>query len=360
MIDLSLVTEFIYQYFENVKVSNGGTHFNAKCILCGDSKKSHLKRRFNLDWNGGNTGYHCFNCGEHGSFVKLYALLKGISERDAVKDIFRKEIKWNSGDLKNKLNGKCDTEELVESENFNYIKTECHDVSLVTDSIIEKSLINALKKFYSDRKISLDHKMYIAYKGHYKNRIVIPIYDEHDNIIYFQARRIPGTNKYPKYKNPSAPKELVIMNKHIFDPIKPIVVTEGIIDAWMVGNQGTTCLGKYIQEEFLESLFKLTDRVIIALDNDDEAKKALRDFIKENKYSRKCKYFLYPAELSKFKDINKIVVEHSLSDSIYNIILKNSCDYSTAYTKLFISMKLVEGKNEDNIYRIGLHMPRRI
>lgn len=360
MIDLSLVTEFVYQNFESVKVSNGGTHFNSRCILCGDSKKSNFKRRFNLDWNSGNPGYHCFNCGRHGSFVQLYSILKGISEQDAVKEIFKKEISWNNEELKNKLvESECDTKECLPSDNFNDIVNECLDINSVTNSYTEKVLVEALKKFYVDRKISFDHKMYVAKCGNYRNRIIIPIYDAKGNIVYFQARQIPGTEMTPKYKNPIAPKELIIMNSHLFDCSKPVVITEGIIDAWMVGNQGTTCLGKYIQEEFLEKLFKLNEKVIISLDNDLEAKKALRTFINENKYSRKCKYFLYPADFSKFKDINNIVVENNLNDTMYNIILKNSCDYSIAYTKLFISMKLVEDKNEDNKFRNRLPLSGR-
>ena len=348
MIDLGFVSEFVFQHFEGVKVQ--GTHFLARCILCGDSKKSDFKKRFNLDWNNGNPGYHCFNCGRHGSFVQLYSILKGISEEEAVKEIFKKKINWDTASIKNKCSTRIlDVPECLPIENFNHIIKDCFDINSNPDSIISKALIEALKKFYADRKINVvNHRMYVAGNGEYKNRIIIPIYDVNDNIIYFQARRIPGTKKDPKYKNPISPKELIIMNEHLFDHTKPIVVTEGIIDAWMIGNQATTCLGKEISEAFLDHLFKLNKKVIIALDNDVEAKRALRKFINENKYSQKCKYFLYPFEFNKFKDINNIVVENDINFDMYDIILKNSCDYSTAYTKLFISMKFVEVKNEQN------------
>jgi len=49
MLDLQIVSDFVYENFERVSSSKNGTHFLARCLLCGDSKKSKSKRRFNLD-----------------------------------------------------------------------------------------------------------------------------------------------------------------------------------------------------------------------------------------------------------------------------------------------------------------------
>jgi hypothetical protein len=56
----------------------------------------------------------------------------------------------------------------------------------------------------------------------------------------------------------------------------------------MVGEQGTSCLGKEISEELIYELFKLTDTgIIIALDNDTEAYKSLARFMKKNPMQKK-------------------------------------------------------------------------
>ncbi|GAF98816.1 unnamed protein product, partial [marine sediment metagenome] len=186
-----------------------------------------------------------------------------------------------------------------------------------------------------------------------RNRIIVPIFNENRNIIYFQARRIPNTMLDPKYDNPIAPKELCILNRHRFDITKSIIVHEGLIDAFMVGDQGTSCLGKEISEDLLIELLKLTDKdVIIALDNDSEAYKALARFMKKNKYARKVKYFLYPDQFRGNDDINSIVRSEEQGINVYEMITQNSVSYSTAYTKLSILKLLKRGnRNENNSNR---------
>ena len=77
--DLQFVTQFMLQNFEQTKISGNGTHFLARCLLCGDSKKNPYKKRFNLNWNDGVPGWHCFNCGRYGNFIEIYSIVKGIS-----------------------------------------------------------------------------------------------------------------------------------------------------------------------------------------------------------------------------------------------------------------------------------------
>jgi hypothetical protein len=47
---LEEVTEFVYDNLDKVKVSKNGTHFNSRCPICGDSKKSLSKKRFHLQF----------------------------------------------------------------------------------------------------------------------------------------------------------------------------------------------------------------------------------------------------------------------------------------------------------------------
>ena len=355
MIDLEIVAQFMYAHFEQVKQSKAGTHFLARCPLCGDSKKSKTKRRFNLDFNNGVPGWNCFNCDEHGNFYDIYSRILGISYDDAVDRL--KNPAWQRGNKKKTTEIKDRfsedkkrpvQKEEVDFSHYNWIKTSCSEPP--------ERYIRALNQFRESRCIPAKYKLYIAYEGRYRNRIIIPVFDEEKNIVYFQGRRIPRTKLEPKYDNPASPKEIIIMNSHLFDKNKYIIVSEGVIDAWMVGNQGTTCLGKYISEEFLDKLFTMTSKgVIIALDNDIEGEKALFKFMKENKYSRKVKFFFHPSEFSEYDDINSIVRGKSVQN-VYELITRNSVNFSTAYTKLTISNKLLEGKsNANNESWIRLH-----
>lgn len=366
MIELETVSQFMIENFEQVQVTNHGRHFLSRCRLCGDSKINPYKKRFNMDWNNGIPGWHCFNCGEHGSFYDIYSRIKGLTLEEARKELH----KWNDEKIpkyvaKKSKRKKSKKKEEINREYFNWIKDDCY-ISPFTEGgifcqrgIMAKQYINRLMNFYEERKIPIEYEIYICHRGRYKNRIIIPILDENRNIIYFQARRLPKSGLTPKYDNPQAPKELCILNEHRFDREKYIIVHEGLIDAFMVGNQGTSCLGKEVSDKLLKELLKLTNKgVIIALDNDTEAYKSLGRFMRKSSYAQKVRYFMYPKEFVMFDDINSIVKERLYLD-VYELITQNSVRYSTAYTKLSI-LKMLGGnkRNENNsswnrLYRSG-------
>lgn len=367
--DLQFVTQFMLQHFEQTTASSGGTHFLARCLLCGDSRKNPYKKRFNLDYNNGVPGWHCWNCGKKGNFIEIYSIVKGISYDDAKLELFKK--KWEDKELKDKLekyHDKIRNPKLIkqpEEENFNWIKDKSFTIY---DE--ENRYVRVLKAFYKSRKIPEVYRLHICYEGRYRNRIIIPIFNKNNNIIYFQARRIPDTMLEPKYDNPATPKELCILNSHLFDKNKSIIIHEGLIDAFMVeDHQGTSCLGKEISEDLIFTLSEFTktadikyemngvtyfDRaqsnLIVALDNDAEAYKALSKFMKTNKFATLVKYFLYPQVFGKYDDINSIVrAEKGLN--VYDLITQNSVNYSTALAKLSISKLLGGNRNENNSSR---------
>jgi hypothetical protein len=351
MLDLQLVSDFMNEHFERVSVSKNGTHFLARCLLCGDSKKNKNKRRFNLDYNGGNPIYHCFNCDASGSFLQLYSYVNGITIEEAKKDLY----KYNPSNLIQKLSKKKKDKIIkeIEFENYNWILDDCisRDDSDNINGIIQNNYFIKLHEFINNRKIPDDFSIFIAYKGDYKSRIIIPIYDENNDITYFQARRIPSSGIEPKYKNPHIEKGNIILNKHNFDKNKYIIVTEGLIDAFMIGTQGTSCLGSSLTDSFLKEILNI-GKVIVAFDNDETGYKQLIKFMKgkkkkgrkkpiqQNKYAKKIRYFLYPDKYFRCKDINNIVTEFGVKN-VYELIVKNSYSYSAAYTMLHTKLKNV-------------------
>lgn len=328
MIDLQVVSEFAYQYLQKATAQKNGTHFHSRCPLCGDSKKNPRKKRFHLDWHNGNPGYHCFNCGEKGPFLKLYAIVKGISEEQARKELF----KYDSDRMKKSLTKKRDTIEAIEVKvnSYNYILEDCIS-EYSSKSVLSTSAHKILKDFRHERQIPKEYKLYYSITGRYKNRIIVPVF-KGGVMIYFQGRRIPGSPIEPKYLNPSTEKQVIIHNEELFERDKYIIVTEGLIDAFMVGNQGTSCLGKEINPEFLKKLFSLTDKgVIIALDNDEDGKKSLNKFMENNGYNKRCWYFLMPDKYKYHcKDANDIKTKYNI-ENLYELIVESSYSFTTAY-----------------------------
>ncbi len=340
MLDLEIVRSFIYENFENVSVQNNGTHFHARCPLCGDSKISRTKKRFHLDYKNGNPVFNCFNCNESGGFLKIYCRVLGISQETAIKRLYR----YDSDRLKRQLVPKKSTVQKPNAQqpNFNWILNDCASEELEVESIQYETWIKHLRLFRENREIPESIKLFYAYKGNYKGRIIIPIYDG-ENIIYFQGRRMPDTNIEPKYKNPVAEKSLIIHNREKFDRDKYIIVTEGLIDCAMIGDQGTTMLGVEAADEFLKTLMKLTDvGVILAYDNDAPGMKALKKFMANNKYRKMIKYFLMPTGYKECKDINILRTEHKIGD-LYDFVVTNS---NTYVTTVFILGGYVNANNQ--------------
>lgn len=345
MIDLNFVSEFIYSHFTLVKPSSNGTHFLARCILCGDSKKSSRKRRFNLDYNGGNPIYHCFNCGRSGSFIQLYSEVKGLSLSQTKKELYNfhsitdRLIQTLSARKRKKIIKE------IQFEDHSYILEDCVQLNAQYKSLVKISYQDKLKDFYAKRMIpEAEYKVFLAYKGDYNNRFIIPVYDEYNNMVYFQARRM-NSNMELKYKNPTLEKGYLIFNKQHFKRNKNIIITEGLIDAQMVEeHQGTSVLGANISDEFLSEILKLTDKdVIIAFDNpfvDTQGLKSLLAFMNgahkryPNKYARKVKYFIPPKEFSKCKDINNFKMAGI--NNIYDFICENSKSFNRTYAILKI------------------------
>lgn len=328
MPDISFVYSFVQENFPNVLVSRGGSHFNFRCPFCGDSKKNTSKRRFHLQFNSEDSiFFNCFNCPATGNFYDLYALVKGMDSEEAFKELNKYSPELIQRKLSTTKIDKKKTFDFPPNSNFNsFLKNDCLSESHVPKGMVEKTFLDHLKRFKEERKITSD--VFVCTKGRFQKRFIIPIYQD-DVCVFFQGRRIVETME-PKYLNPTVEKENIILNKHMFDKDKFIIVTEGILDADSLGTQGTTCLGASISDEFLEQLFKYTNKgVVIALDNDETGRKNIEKILKYSSYNKKLSYFF----LEDYKDLNKFYVESNVSD-VYKYVVDNMLSYLESHLKL--------------------------
>jgi len=126
---------------------------------------------------------------------------------------------------------------------YNYLKSRN-----VTDEMIERFNIG------------------FCYEGFYANRIIIPSYDENDNLNYFTARSYETKPKL-KYRNPEAEKEIIIFNEYLIDWTKPIYIVEGPFDSIFVPNS-IPMLGKVMSEYLFKKLYDRAMEIVIILDGD--------------------------------------------------------------------------------------------
>jgi DNA primase len=113
-------------------------------------------------------------------------------------------------------------------------------------------------------------KIGFCFDGEYRNRIIIPSFDEDGDCSYFIARSYSGDSY--KYKNPPASKDIVF-NDLFIDWNKDLVLVEGVFDALVAGN-AVPILGSTLRSssELLRKIVWNDTPIYIALDPDAAAK----------------------------------------------------------------------------------------
>lgn len=315
MIDYNKMIDFLGEYG---KLYIKGNNISMRCMLCGDSKKSKLKKRFNATYNNGQAFYNCFNCEKSGTLVELYAELKGVNIIDAIRILDTPDFNH----VKDKLTKSVPIiKPTTDRTELDYILDDCLSIISSSNSYIEKQYLKLLYDFIENRKIPPEYLVFIAIKGEYKGRIIIPIFED-EHIVYFQGRAT-DKNTFLKFKNPEIEKTSIIMNKNMFKKDKYIIVTEGIIDAMMIPyNQGTCVLGGSVSDDFLSQLYKYTNvGIIIAVDNDERGGKEREKLISKSVYGNMLYYYV-PGK--RCKDINELKIKHTqLCTNMYDYIVDN-------------------------------------
>lgn len=322
MLDINDVIGFLNENFSNIKSSKNNTHWLFRCPFCGDSKQSMKKRRFNVDWNNGNVGFHCFNCSISGNFFDLYAHVKNITPEEAFKIFHSYNEDYIKKSFKNNTNNKKENEISKKYFNFNdFLKNYCIHENSKPNSFKQEQYIKTILEFKEKRQI--DYPIFYCFKGDFFNRLIIPVF-LNNKCIFFQGRAI-FAEQNPKYLNPIVEKENIILNLDNFNENEYIIITEGFLDALSIGNQGTSCIGAEIKDVFIKELFKYTNKgVIIALDGDERGISSTQKILKNSKFNKKLYYFF----IEDFKDLNELKVKKSLNeDEIYNFIINNKKTY---------------------------------
>ena len=114
-------------------------------------------------------------------------------------------------------------------------------------------------------------KIGYCFSGEYRNRIVIPSFDEDGDVNYFVARSFD--NDWRKYLNPSLSRNIVF-NELYIDWDSDIILVEGAFDAIKAGPNSIPLLGSTLREEssLFQEIVKNDACIYLALDPDAEKK----------------------------------------------------------------------------------------
>ena len=138
-------------------------------------------------------------------------------------------------------------------------------------------IANKVRKYLYNRgftdKDFLKYNIGYCTTGEYQGRIIVPSYDENNQLNFFVARTFEDA--YHKYRNPEASKDIIGF-ENLINWNMPIVLVEGVFDAIAVKRNAVPILGKSISSSLLKKIVSSrVEDMYIALDK-DAFKKALQ------------------------------------------------------------------------------------
>ena len=255
----------------------GVEQYQFNCPYCAD-EKGHIDGKFNLEISFTIFKFHCWSCNSSGRISKLIKKWGGKNCLSEYLDIIK--------DLKQSKLYEFDDRQIEEkSETQLELPSTYKKINLKTCQ--DKRLKAYLKKRHIDQwtinKFKIGYTTWNDEEKSWANRIIIPSYDDFENLNFFVGRdflpeKPDAEFKRPKYKNCDADKKEIVFQESLIDWDSDIILLEGVFDAILSPN-AISLLGKTLTEDcclYTKLYEKSNAKIIICLDGDtkiEETKK---------------------------------------------------------------------------------------
>lgn len=224
---------------------NGENYF--MCPFC-----HHQKKKFAV--NSNNLRWHCWHCGAKGGHI-IWLLKKLNLSRDVIARF--KEL-LSDVDIKKYKN--------TTAQSTLFLPSEYKPLWVPTKSYHYLHAVTYLQSRGIRSQDILRYRIGYCEEGPYAGRIIIPSYDNNNQLNYFTARSYFEGGM--KYKNPPVTKNIVCF-ENLVNWKEPVVLCEGMFDAITLRRNAIPLLGKTLPKNLERALLEhKVKEVVIFLDND--------------------------------------------------------------------------------------------
>lgn len=316
----------MYSYDQYKKASANPFRLNCRCPVCGDSQKDKYKARFWVYYPKGADALavNCFNCGYSARFTWF------LKTHDEV--LYREFLMENRKATIAKPNKEPDLEKFKSKTVIKSIPKLLKSTRL--DQLPET---HPIVKYVKKRQIPKDKWNRLWFTSHWKElvnsvkpdtyktidkdepRLVIPIYDEHSNLICFQGRALSNTakQKYITIKASEDASKVYGLDTAVSD--RSVIILEGPIDTLFLDNAIAITGGSLNLDEV-----PFKDDRIWVMDNEPRASDTLKRIMKLIDQGETV--LIWDKSRFTSKDINDMIIkENATKEELMEYITKYSC-----------------------------------
>jgi len=340
LIPTEYILQKFYQYAGYPQYKKSSNTYIAGCPVCREGKSWGKKRR--CIFIPEDSVVCCHNCGWYSNAIKWITEVSGLTFAEIVNESKEFDVL--------PLSAFQEEKKLVKPKPIATLPADCinlfdlNQVEYYSDNRTVQDALDIVRKRKLDVAVNRPDTLWVTCKDKtHKNRIVIPFYDENNNIIFYQTRLIYKNDErmYPKYLSKiNGEKSLYNINK-ISPDLEYIFIFEGPIDSFFVKN-GTAVSG--IQENSSNTFSTLQEKQLLpykfytkiwVLDSqwqDSASRNKTNKLIEQGE-----RVFIWPEEIGKkYKDINDYCIDKNIDQIDPKFFIDNS--YSGMKAKLLMSV----------------------
>jgi len=311
--------------------------FNVRCPLCGDSKRNKSKMRGFIFKKGTRMIYHCHNCGAGMSLGNLIKELDATLYREYTMENYKSGQINNTSTVKKTIDikppkfDKVDIKQYEHAERCDTLHSEHFCVKYLKLRKIPQKMYNKLyycedfNKFCEEIRPNNDKKITAD------KRLVIPFYDEYNELIAVSGRALENSDdklRYVTMRTNDSQDKLI----YGLDRIKiseKVLLVEGPIDSLFLNN----CLASGDANLSLTAKSIPSENLTLVFDNEPRNKEVVKMIDSAVKSGQNV--VIWPDSMIG-KDINDFVLNGLTIDEIESIISNNT--FSAIQAKLKFNM----------------------